>query len=54
MTDNGLKTIMIDGDLHERLKIYCKLKGKKMGFVIETILRLYLEQNEHTIEKWKK
>jgi hypothetical protein len=36
------KSIIIDGDLHNRFKVLCKGKNMKIGGVIEDLIRLYL------------
>lgn len=44
LTLNGIKpkSIIIDGDLHNRFKILCKGKNMKIGGVIEDLIRVYL------------
>ena len=37
------KSIIIDGDLHNRFKMLCKGKSMKIGGVIEDLIRLYLD-----------
>ena len=36
------KSVIIEGNLHNRFKIYCKGKNLKIGGVIEELIRLYL------------
>ena len=36
------KSIIIDGDLHNRFKTLCKGKNLKIGGVIEDLIRAYL------------
>ena len=36
------KSIIIDGDLHQRLKIFCKGKSMKIGGVVENLIRTFL------------
>jgi hypothetical protein len=36
------KSIIIDGELHNRFKILCKGKSMKIGGVIEDLIKLYL------------
>jgi hypothetical protein len=36
------KSIIIDGDLHNRFKMLCKGKSMKIGGVIEDLISLYL------------
>ena len=44
------KSIIIDGDLHNRFKMLCKGKSMKIGGVIEDLIRLYLD-NPKIIQK---
>jgi len=37
------KSIIIEGDLHNRFKILCKGKSLKIGGVIEDLVTLYLD-----------
>ena len=45
ITLNGAKpkSIIIDGDLHNRFKLVCKNKSLKIGGVIEDLIRLFLD-----------
>jgi len=36
------KSVIIDGELHNRFKILCKGKSMKIGGVIEDLIKLYL------------
>jgi len=36
------KSIIIDGTLHKKFKIYCKGRSMKIGALIEDLIRLYL------------
>ena len=36
------KSIIIDGNLHNKFKILCKGKSLKIGGVIEDLIKLYL------------
>ena len=36
------KSIIIDGELHNRFKILCKGKSLKIGGVVENLISLYL------------
>ena len=36
------KSIIIDGELHNKFKILCKGKSMKIGGVIEDLIKLYL------------
>ncbi len=40
--EKKFKSIIINGELHYRLKIYCKGKSLKIGGVIEDLIDLYL------------
>jgi predicted DNA-binding protein len=40
-----LKTIKIKEDLHNKLKIYCKQNGLKIGYFIEKIISTHLEKD---------
>lgn len=44
ITANGTKpkSIIIDGDLHNRFKVLCKGKSLKIGGVIEDLITLYI------------
>jgi hypothetical protein len=42
LSDTKPKSIIIDGDLHNRFKLLCKGKSMKIGGVIEDLIRLYL------------
>ena len=37
------KSIIIDGNLHNRFKLLCKGKSLKIGGVIEDLISLYLD-----------
>lgn len=36
------KSIIIDGELHSRLKMYCLGKGLKIGSVVTELISLYI------------
>jgi len=38
------KSIIIDGLLHNRLKLFCKGKSLKIGGIINNLIELYLKQ----------
>ena len=38
------KSIIIDGELHNKFKMLCKGKSMKIGGVIEDLIQLYLEK----------
>lgn len=40
------KSIIIDGDLHDKFKMLCKGKNMKIGGVIESLIRLYLNNHK--------
>lgn len=44
------KSIIIDGDLHRRLKVFCKGKSLKLGGIMEDLIRLYLKDS-HNLQK---
>lgn len=37
------KSVIIEGNLHSRFKMYCKGKSLKIGGVIENLISLYLD-----------
>jgi hypothetical protein len=50
------KSIIIDGELHNRFKVFCKSKSMKIGGVIEDLIRLYLiypKETQQMIDKIK-
>jgi len=44
------KSVIIDGELHNRFKLRCKRKCMKIGGVIEDLIQLYLD-NTTEIQK---
>jgi hypothetical protein len=44
------KSIIIEGNLHNKFKLLCKGKSMKIGAVIEDLIRLYLD-NPKNIQK---
>jgi len=44
------KSIIIDGSLHSRFKMFCKGKSMKIGGVIEDLIRVYLN-NPKVVQK---
>lgn len=44
------KSIIIEGDLHNKFKLLCKGKSMKIGAVIEDLIKLYLD-NPKNIQK---
>jgi len=44
------KSVIIDGELHNKFKIFCKGKSMKIGGVVEDLIILYLD-NPKTIQK---
>ena len=44
------KSIIIDGDLHSKFKLFCRGKSMKIGGVIEDLILLYLN-NPKVIQK---
>jgi hypothetical protein len=43
LSETKPKSIIIDGDLHNRFKLLCKGKSMKIGGVIEDLIKLYLD-----------
>jgi hypothetical protein len=50
MKEVKAKSIIVDGDLHNRFKILCKGKSMKIGGVVENLMKLYLEDPK-TVQK---
>jgi hypothetical protein len=51
------KSIIIDGDLHNKFKKLCKGKNMKIGGVIEDLIKLYLDSPDDIqkiIDEYKK
>jgi len=44
------KSIIVEGELHNRFKVMCRGKSLKIGGVIEDLIRLYLN-NPKTTQK---
>jgi hypothetical protein len=42
MVKTKSKSIIIDGDLHGKFKTFCRGKSLKIGAVIESLIKLYL------------
>lgn len=42
--DRKNKSIIIDGELHSKLKNYCKGKSMKIGGVVENLIRVFLKK----------
>jgi len=42
MEENKSKSIIIDGNLHQRLKVFCRGRNMKIGGVVEELVTLYL------------
>lgn len=42
------KSVIIDGELHNTFKIFCKGKSLKIGGVIENLISLYLKKTKET------
>jgi hypothetical protein len=40
------KSVIIDGELHNRFKILCKGKSMKIGGVIEDLIKLYINDSK--------
>lgn len=43
-TNGKPKSVIIDGDLHQRFKIHCKGKNMKIGGILEDLIQLYLKK----------
>jgi len=41
-TETKLKSIIVDGELHNKFKLLCMGKSMKIGAVTEDLIRLYL------------
>jgi hypothetical protein len=39
------KSIIIDGELHHKFKVFCKGKNLKIGGVAENLITLYMDRN---------
>jgi len=50
LSETKPKSIIIDGDLHNRFKLLCKGKSMKIGGVIEDLIKLYLK-NPKNLQK---
>ena len=50
MKETKSKSIIVDGDLHNKFKILCKGKSLKIGGVVENLMKLYLD-NPRAIQK---
>ena len=50
MEENKSKSIIIDGALHYKLKVFCRGKNMKIGGVVEELVALYL-YNPKQIQK---
>jgi len=48
--DNKSKSIIVGGDLHNKLKKFCRSKGLKIGSLIEDLIILYLN-NPKVVQK---
>jgi hypothetical protein len=58
ITSNKIKpkSIIIEGNLHNKFKLLCKGKSLKIGGVIEDLIRLYLSnpnETQNNIDKIK-
>jgi hypothetical protein len=40
------KSIIVDGELHNKFKRFCKGKNMKLGAVVEDLVRLYLTKSK--------
>lgn len=51
------KSIIIDGETHQKFKMFCKGKSLKMGALVEDLLTLYMTKRhfiQEEIDKIKK
>jgi len=56
MVKTKSKSVIIDGDVHSRFKLFCKGKSLKIGGVIEDLIVLYLDnpkQVQKLIDEYK-
>jgi hypothetical protein len=44
------KSIIIDGKLHSKLKLYCLGKGLKIGSVVTDLIAVYINNPKHCNE----
>lgn len=44
MNDSKSKSIIIDGDIHNKLKIFCRGKSMKIGGLVEELISGYLKK----------
>lgn len=40
------KSIIIDGDVHYKFKIFCKGKNLKIGKVVEDLIKLFMKDSK--------
>jgi hypothetical protein len=50
LSETKPKSVIIEGDLHNKFKMLCKGKSMKIGAVIEDLIKLYLD-NPKVIQK---
>jgi len=43
MATTKSKSVIIDGNIHNKFKIFCKGKSLKIGGVIEDLIQIYLD-----------
>jgi len=41
--ENNSKSVIIDGELHAKMKNYCMGRKRKIGGIIENLIKLYLD-----------
>lgn len=46
INETSPKSIIIDGNLHKKFKIFCKGKSIKIGGIIEDLIKLYLNDSK--------
>ncbi len=43
----NVKSVIINSDLHNKLKIFCRGKNLKIGAVVEDLIQLYLDKSRN-------
>ena len=47
MAKTKSKSVIIDGDVHSRFKLFCKGRSLKIGAVLEDLINIYI--NDHKL-----
>jgi hypothetical protein len=42
------KSIIIDGEVHGRFKVFCRGKNLKIGKVVEDLIKLFMKDSKQT------